>query len=143
MIEMKNKVCLETIDKLGASGIPVITAINKIDLISSEEAQKKMVELGEKVKNPVLLSAKCQKNLNGLRREILRILENYTEASFSLPLNSQNMSFLAWVHEKAHVIKEEYLNTSVEVTFEANPLIFDQLKRKVENLNGKFQPQKT
>jgi GTPase len=142
LIEMKNKVCLETIDKLGASNIPVVTAINKIDLISPEETQKKMVELGEKVKNPVLLSAKCQKNLNGLRQEILRILENYTQASFSLPLNGQTMSFLAWVHGKAHVIKEEYLNTSVEVVFEANPLIFDQLKRKVENLNGKFQPAK-
>ena len=31
-IEMKHNVCLETIDRLGASGIPTITALNKIDL---------------------------------------------------------------------------------------------------------------
>ena len=32
-IEKKLDVCNETIDRLGASGIPTITALNKIDLI--------------------------------------------------------------------------------------------------------------
>ncbi len=139
LIEKKNKICLETIEMLGASGIPVITALNKIDLMKSEEIEEKLAALKPVVKNPILLSAKCGKNLDDLNHEILKILENYIQASFSLPINSQTIQFIAWVHEKAHVIKEEYQNTSIEIDFEANPSIFDQIKRKVEKLNGKVQ----
>ena len=41
-IEKKNNVCLETIDRLGASGIPTITALNKIDLISEDDMKQKL-----------------------------------------------------------------------------------------------------
>jgi 50S ribosomal subunit-associated GTPase HflX len=139
LIEKKNKICLETIEMLGASGIPVITALNKIDLMKSEEIEEKLAALKPVVKNPILLSAKCGKNLDDLNHEILKILENYIQASFSLPINSQPIHFIAGGHEKAHVIKEEYQNTSIEIDFEANPSIFDQIKRKVEKLNGKVQ----
>ena len=68
-IEKKHNVCLETIDRLGASGIPTITALNKIDLLSEEERNQKLEALKDKTKNPILLSAKCQINLDLLRAE--------------------------------------------------------------------------
>ena len=40
LIKKKNHVCLDTIERLGASGIPTITALNKIDLIPLEERSK-------------------------------------------------------------------------------------------------------
>ncbi len=49
------------------------------------------------------------------------------------------MPFISWVHEKTHIEKENFTNDSVEVVFEANPSIAEQVKRKVEDLNGKFQ----
>ena len=76
-VEKKNNVCLETIDRLGASEISTITALNKIDLISEEDRNQKVEALTEKTQNPILLSAKRQTNLDELRHEILRILENY------------------------------------------------------------------
>jgi GTP-binding protein HflX len=138
-IEKKNNVCLETIERLGASGIPSITALNKIDLISEEERKQKLEALKDKVKNPILLSAKLQTNLNELRKHILRILENYVQAQFTVPLTSKAMPFISWVHQKTHIEKEKFTNDSVEVCFEANPSITEQVKRKVEDLNGKFQ----
>ena len=51
------------------------------------------------------------------------------------------MPFIAWVHEKAHVKREQYQNNVVEVDFEANPLVIEQAKKKVETLNGKFKIQ--
>ena len=138
-IEKKNNVCLETIERLGASGIPIITALNKIDKLTPEERQQKLEALKEKVKNPILLSAKCQTNLDELRKQILRILENYMQAQFVVPLTPQTMPFISWVHQKTHIQKENFTNNSVEVDFEANPSITEQVKRKVENLNGKFQ----
>jgi GTP-binding protein HflX len=138
-IEMKNNVCLETIERLGAAGIPTITALNKIDLISPTEKDKKIAALENKVKNPILLSAKCQTNLDELRKHILRILENYVRGQFSLPLTGDFMPFISWVHQKTDIHKEHYTNDSVEVVFEANPAVAEQVRKKVEDLNGKFQ----
>jgi GTP-binding protein HflX len=138
-IEKKNNVCLDTIERLGACGIPTITALNKIDKLTPEEQQKKLEALKDKVKNPILLSAKCQTNLDELRKQILRILENFQHAQFSVPLTGKAMPFLSWVHEKTHIEKENYTNDSVDVVFEAAPSIAEQVRRKVEILNGKFQ----
>jgi GTP-binding protein HflX len=138
-IKKKNDVCLETIERLGACGIPTITALNKIDKLTPEERQKKFEALKDKIKNPILVSAKCQTNLDALRNQIFLILENYFQAQFSVPLNSKTMPFISWVHEKTHIQKEKFTNETVEVDFEANPSITEQVKRKVEELNGKFQ----
>ena len=138
-IEKKNNVCLETIDRLGASGIPTITALNKIDLISEAETKQKLKALEEKTQNPIFLSAKCQTNLDLLRQEILKILENYVQAQFSVPLTNKAMPFISWVHEKTDIRKENFTNDSVQVVFEATPELAEQVRRKVEELNGKFE----
>jgi GTP-binding protein HflX len=138
-IERKNNVCLDTIERLGACGIPTITALNKIDKLTSEEQQQKLEALKDKVKNPVLVSAKCQINLDEIRKQILRILENYQRAQFSVPLTGKAMPFISWVHGKTHIEKETFTNETVEVTFESAHAIVEQVKRKVEELHGKFQ----
>jgi GTPase len=138
-IEKKNNVCLDTIERLGASAIPTITALNKIDKLTEEERQQKLEALKDKVKNPILLSAKCQTNLDELRKKILRILENYQQAQFSVPLTGKAMPFISWVHQKTHIEKETFTNETVEVSFESTPSLVEQVRRKVEDLNGKFQ----
>ena len=137
-IEKKLDVCNETIDRLGASGIPTITALNKIDLIKEAEINLKLEALKDKVKKPILLSAKCRTNLDVLREEILRILEKHVQAQFCVPLTSNAMSFISWVHGKTEVKKECFTNDSVQVVFEATPELSEQVRRKVEGLNGKF-----
>ncbi len=137
-IERKINVCQDTINRLGASGIPQITALNKIDRLSPEETQQKLEALKTKIKNPILISAKKHTNLDELKAQIVRMLENYVQGSFSLPLTGEMMPFISWVHEKAEVKKEEFLGDHVQVEFEANPQITEQIRRKVEKFNGKF-----
>jgi GTP-binding protein HflX len=138
-IKKKNNVCLETIERLGACAIPTITALNKIDKLTEEESIQKLEELKDEVKNPILVSAKCQTNLDELRKQILRILENYQQAQFSVPLTGKAMPFISWVHGKTHIEKETFTNETVEVVFESTPSLVEQVRRKVEELNGKFQ----
>lgn len=138
-IKKKNNVCLETIERLGACAIPTITALNKIDKLTEEESRQKLEELKDEVKNPILVSAKCQTNLDELRKQILRILENYQQAQFSVPLTGKAMPFISWVHGKTHIEKETFTNETVEVVFESAPSLVEQVRRKVEELNGKFQ----
>jgi GTP-binding protein HflX len=138
LIEKKINICQDTINQLSAGGIPQITALNKIDRLNPEETQQKLDALKSKIQNPILLSAKKYTNLDMLKSQIVRILENYVQGSFSVPLIGEVMSFISWVHEKAEVKKEEFLGDYVEVKFEANPPVAEQIKRKVEKFNGKY-----
>ncbi len=138
-IEKKNKTCQETIDRIGASGVPVITALNKIDRMTEEDANQKFEQLKETTKNPFLISALKQTNLDQLRTEILRKLEGYIRASFTVPNTNQAMPFISWVHTKTEVKKVNYLENTVQVVFEADPEIAERVKKRVEELNGKFE----
>lgn len=139
VIEKKIGVCTDTIERLGASGIPMVTTLNKIDRLCPEERDQKIEALKDKIRNPILLSAKCQTNLDELRKFILHILENYQAAQFSIPITGDVMPFISWMHQKADIQHEEFTNTSVEIDFEANPTVMEQVKRKVKDLNGQFQ----
>lgn len=138
-IKKKNKTCLETIDRIGASGVPVITALNKIDRLTEAEANQKLEELKEETTNPILISAKARTNLDMVRHEILKKLEGYIQASFSAPLTNATMSLVSWVHKGADVKKTEYTENSVQMVFEANPEFAEKVKNRVEELNGKFE----
>jgi GTP-binding protein HflX len=137
--EKKNDICLETIDRLGAGGIPIITVLNKIDLIDEPERNLKLEAIKGKTKNPILISAKCETNLEVLKQQILKTLENYVKAQFSIPLTHETMHFISWVHEKAEVTREKYTDRSVQIVFEATPELTEQVRRKVEELNGEFE----
>lgn len=138
-IEKKNNICLETIDHIGATGIPIITALNKIDLLTDAEAKQKLDALKDKTKNPILVSALHRINLEQIKKAILEKLEDYVQASLSVPLTPQTMPLVSWVHEKADVKKANFMNDSVELIFEAKPLFAEKVKKRVEALNGKFE----
>jgi GTP-binding protein HflX len=137
-IEKKNSICLETIDRIEASGIPIITVLNKIDLLSEEETKQKFETLKAKTKNPILISALHHTNLELLKHEILKKLEDYVQASFSVPLTKETMPFMSWVHESANVQKVKFMSSAVQVIFEANPLFTEKIRKRVEELDGKF-----
>jgi GTPase len=138
-IRKKNKTCQETIDRIGASGVPVITALNKMDRLTEAEANQKFEELKDETKNPILISAKKCTNLDLMKKEILKKLEGYVEASFSAPLTSAAMSLVSWVHKGADVKKTEYTETAVQMTFEASPEFMEKAKSRVKELGGKFE----
>ena len=138
-IKKKNKTCQETIDRIGASGVSVITALNKIDRLTEAEANQKFEELKEETKNPILISAKARTNLDLVRHEILRKLEGYIQASFSVPLTNATMSLVSWVHKGADVKETDYTETSVQMTFEASPEFVEKAKNRVKELGGKFE----
>jgi GTP-binding protein HflX len=138
-IEKKNNICLETIDRIGAAGIPIITALNKIDLLNETEIQQKLEMLKEKTKNPILMSALRHTNLELLQQEILKKLKNYVQASFSIPMTNQTMSFMSWVRERANVQKVNFTGNSLQVVFEATPSFAENVRKRVEELDGKFE----
>jgi len=138
-VEKKLKVCLETIDRIGASGIPIITALNKIDLISGDELQQKMDMLKDMAPKPVPISALYGLNLDQLKEEITRTLQSFARASFRLPMTDEAMSFISWLFNRADVQKIEYAGNEAYVVFEAVSWFVEKVVSCVKELGGKIE----
>jgi GTP-binding protein HflX len=139
VIEKKLAVCLETVERIGASGIPIITALNKIDLLPEIEIQQKFENLKEKAPNPMPVSALYRTNLDLLKQETLKMLKNYIRASFNIPLTNETMSFISWLFKRADVQTINYADNSAYLVFEAIPWFAEKVKSRVEEFKGKFE----
>jgi len=139
IIKKKLAVCIETIERIGASGIPIITALNKIDLLPEIETHQKLESLKEKAPNPVPISALYKTNIDLLKQEVMKMLKNYVRATFTIPLTSETMSFISWLFKKADVQTIKYTENSAHVVFEAIPSFAEKVKNRVEEFNGKFE----
>jgi len=137
-IERKLTCCLDTIHKIGASGIPIVTALNKIDLTSEEELEKRMEALKELAPNPVPISALYGTNLDALKYELRKQLKNYVQVSLSLPMNSETMSFVSWLFNNTNVYTVKYEGDQVNLVFEAVPWFADKICGQVKRMNGSF-----
>ena len=138
-IENKLSCCFETIETIGASGIPLITALNKIDLLTKENLQQKLESLGDLAPNPVPISALYAVNLDLLKEEVARHIKAYVQASFSIPLNDETMSFLSWLHMRTHVQSLKYDGDAANVVFEAVPPFANKVRKYVEEHDGVFK----
>jgi len=132
LMEKKLSICIETIDRIGAAGVPIITVLNKIDLIPETEIQKKLEIMKEKATNLVPISALYRTNLEPLKQEVLKILSNYVRASFTIPLTKGTMPFMGWLYKGADVQTADYTESSVHVVFEANPSFAEKVRNRVE-----------
>ena len=138
-IERKISYSLDTIHKIGASGIPIVTAFNKIDKLSKKEVEHKIESLKELAPNPVPISALYGINLDILKYELRRQLKNYVQVSFSVPMNSETMSFISWLYNNTNVHVVKYEGNYAHVVFEAVPWFADKICGQVKKLNGTFE----
>ncbi|MGQ9530850.1 MAG: GTPase HflX [Candidatus Bathycorpusculaceae bacterium] len=138
-IEKKLNVCLETIERIGAAGIPIITALNKIDLLTEFEVNQKLENLKEKAPNPTPISALYKINIDLLKQKMLKMLKSYVQASFTIPLTSETMSFISWLFKRTDIHTIKYADNHAHVTFEAVPWFAEKVKNRVEEFNGKFE----
>jgi GTP-binding protein HflX len=137
-IEKKISCCFETIEQIEASSIPVVTALNKIDLLTRTEIQQKLESLKNRAPNPVPISAIHGLNLKALKQEIARHMQNYVKASFSIPMDNEIMSFISWLYNRTHVQSLKYGDATVSVIFEAIPQFANKVRNYVKEHKGTF-----
>ncbi len=136
MIDDKISCCHDTLQKIGATGVPMVTVLNKIDLISPEEQEQRIEAVKEIAPHPISISALHNTNTNLLKQEILSRLKDSVQVSLSLPVSGEAMSFLSWLHGHSEVKRVKYEGEVVSVTFESIPWFAEKVKGKVEQLNG-------
>ncbi len=139
LIEKKLETCLETIERIGASGVPIITVLNKIDLLSETELAEKLGRLKDKMSISIPISALHKTNINRLEQQILNMLKNHVRASFTIPVTEKTMPFISSIFKNADVQTISYTENSAKIVFEANPAFAEKIRKHVEELNGKFE----
>jgi GTP-binding protein HflX len=137
-MERKLSASLDTIEKIDASGVPIVTALNKIDLLSKEETERRTDLLKDKASNLVPISALHMTNIDALKTELTHFLKSYIQISFIVPVNNDSLSFLSWLFANADVKKVDYKGEEATVVFEAVAEFAEQVKGRVEKLNGTF-----
>ncbi|MEA2089950.1 MAG: GTPase HflX [Thermoproteota archaeon] len=136
-IRRKLSCSLETIQKIGANGIPIVTAFNKIDLLSDVEAKHKVETLKEMASNPVLISALYKTNMELLKQQLAnQLFKSYVRASFSVPVTDESMSFFSWLKNRADVQEIKYEGEKMKVVFESVPWFVNEIKGQVVKLGG-------
>ena len=138
-IERKLSTSLDTIGKIGAQGIPVVTALNKADLLAETEIQQRVEMVERLTSNPVAISALDGTNLGLLKQELIKQLKEYVSASFSIPLSDETLTFLSWLFEYSDVKNVQYENDSANITFEAKQDFADKVLGRVKDYNGKVK----
>lgn len=106
-------------------GVPVITVLNKTDMLDESELDTIMEQIGYMAPNPVFVSAKEGEGMTALKAEIIRHLPAWFFCSLSLPNSEKGMSILSWLYEEGIVHRVEY-GKRIMVDYEARKEIISK-----------------
>jgi GTP-binding protein HflX len=112
---------------------PIVTVLNKRDLIDDAELERKKEALSALAPNPVVVSAREGTNIDALRTRVDQELPNWRRERLVVPMTEETMSLVSWVHDHAHVETVDYGN-QVTIDFEARPEIVEQARAKAGEL---------
>ncbi len=135
-IERKLSVSLDIIQKIEAHGVPVVTALNKVDLLSESKVHQTIEALKDVAPNITPISALHDINIDLLKQELSRRLKNYVHATFSIPLSGETLSFLSWLFNNTNVEDVKYENEYAYVVFGASSDFADKVLGRVKHYGG-------
>ena len=129
--EMKRKVkaCLVTFNEIGANGIPIVTALNKIDLLDETEIEERREALPDSLSKIIPISAHQQTNLTELVEVVKEQLPRLHKYEIVLPYGNDGMSILSWLHEEGDIVSENYTGDSIEVVANLSIEVAQKLER--------------
>ncbi|MBU1905688.1 MAG: GTPase HflX [Candidatus Omnitrophica bacterium] len=106
-----NKAVFDVLKELQAEGKPMITALNKIDLIDD---QKKLERFRRELNNPVSISAKTGKNIDLL---LAKIQENFAERVVNLEvmIPHSRMDLVDLFYREGKVEEIKYLQEGIRI----------------------------
>jgi GTP-binding protein HflX len=115
--EMQRKVnaCLETFTEIEANGIPLITALNKIDLLDDENISERIQHLPESCTLIIPISAEKRTNLDKLMAAVEEMLPRLQRYRIVLPYGDKGMSALSWLHGSGDIESEQYNGANIEI----------------------------
>ena len=131
--ELRRK--LETVhETLGEDCPQVVTALNKVDLVSDEKRDDRLAAIADLAPNPVVVSARHDETLHELQSAVLDALPPLDQAELTIPLTDEAMSLLSWLHDEAVEVDVRYEGTDAVVDVTAKPTTIRQARARLEAL---------
>jgi GTP-binding protein HflX len=137
-IQRKLSYSLEVLNEIGAGGIPTVTALNKIDLLTQNELEERFAHVVGLAPNPILISAVKGTNLEELKSKVSSEIGDVLTTVFSLPLTEESLSFISKLHSQVNSIETVYKNEEVVIKVTAFRWLIEGIEVKVVRLNGKI-----
>jgi len=137
-VRRKLSYSLSTLHEIGIVSTPIITALNKADLIGEDRAEEVAEKVSDIAPNPVPISALYRINLETLRRTVADNLKDYVKASFELPLTSEALSLISSIRRFSTVRSQTFHEKAVLLEVESTDYFMDKLKGRVEKLGGRM-----
>lgn len=113
---------------------PIVTAFNKVDLLSPEERDERMAAVADLAVNPVSISARHDDSLDDLAVKIREALPPLERADLSVPLTDDAMSLLSWLHDEAVEVDVAYKADRAVVEVRAKPETIARARDRLEGL---------
>ena len=108
----QSKAVIHTLEEIEADHVPVLSALNKIDLLGDSEGARKTLEGFPKA---VALSALTGEGINDLLKSVNELLfENLVQVSLWLPYREGGL--ISMFHEKGHVDTVEHGENGIQMT---------------------------
>ncbi len=130
-LERKIEACYDTFNEVGINGIPIVTALNKIDLLDEDELESQIEVVSEYSSSIIPVSASEGRNLDELLSEIDSVLPGMYRYFVSLPLGDEGMSLLSWLHEVAEIETETYKEDCILVDASLTMEVRERLAKKL------------
>ncbi|MFD1645951.1 GTPase HflX [Haloarchaeobius litoreus] len=118
---------------------PIVTVLNKIDMVDDDELAEKREALSALAPNPVAVSGMEGLNVDELRERIVEELPDWERERLVLPMTDDTMSLVSWIHDNANVDEVTYGDEDVMVDFEARPAVVEQARSRAGDLSTPVQ----
>ncbi len=132
--ELREKVvtCHDTLYERNRA--PIVTVLNKTDLLTEAELTERMDAIAELAPRPVPISAEHGSGIEALERRIVEELPPLREERLVLPMTDQTMSMISWLHDNANVNDVSYGEEQAIVDFAGRDGIVEKSRAKAQQL---------
>ena len=121
-------------ETLGEDHPPVLTVLNKADLVDEATIETRLDAVSDLAPDPVVISARSNEPLDALETRLCESLPDLVSETLALPLSDEAMSLVSGIHDEAVDVAVTYDTDTVVVEFSAKPAQVEQFCARAERL---------
>ncbi|MFP4175416.1 MAG: GTPase, partial [Halobacteriales archaeon] len=108
---------------------PVVTVLNKADLLDDAELAQRVEAVEYLAPDPVVVSAAEDENLGELVARVKDELPDWERETVELPMSDDGMSTVSWLYDSAEVLDVEYADR-IRVEFKARDEVIAKARHR-------------
>ncbi|WP_436902847.1 GTPase HflX [Halovenus halobia] len=121
-------------ETLGADHPPVLTVLNKADLVDEATIETRLEAVSDLAPDPVVVSARTDERFDALATRLSEHLPALVSETLTLPLSDEAMSLISRIHDEAVDVAVTYEPDAAVVQFSAKPAQVEQFRARARAL---------